>query len=383
MTLVCTACATAGVTDEGEPIVCFSSARSLFPTIPPKRVKELGSTPRRNPHYRNAAPMRMYSVAELQVLARAVEKELGVKAAQAKKKKEARLERMVRVHNISPAAPLHRSLFSHIFGDYLWTLSPNPKQTLKQVKYRFNAHDTAVRLCPLDPIAAMHFLERREVTNPRFSQDLLREFEYSLFVSTRAFRLEGLAISRYLCPAQLDQLKGGPLSEIPDSVGRLRKNAPKMLRMSLRSLGFNHAEIERMMKFPATRTRVQRCFQYAHDPERVASKMAEFWRTKNDRTHRRRVLQDAMDSKWLDIRSDSVYCHDYICGLIDVDLEEIVGIQYVTRELFELGGPRFWSECHHACEETFRHALLENGNTMDQSIKIALRKCASRKRRWI
>ena len=92
------------------------------------------------------------------------------------------------------------------------------------------------------------------------------------------------------------------------------------------------------------------------------------------------TAMEAMEKKGLEIRDDSVYCHDFIYGLVDVDLDEIVGIQYITRELFDTGGSRLWSEYHHACESAFRQALLENGNDMNQSIAIAIRKYASRKR---
>ena len=381
LTLVCAMCAASGKNSDGEPIVCYSSARTLFPSIPPKRVKDLGSTPRRNPHYRNASPMRMYSVAELKVLHNRIEQETQVRKADVEEKRNIRLARMVSVHHISPAAPLHRALFPHIFEDYL--CASFPKQTLKRLKYRFGMHDTAVRLCALDPVAAMHWLERKRVTTSRFSQDLLHEFEYSLFVTSRAFRLEGLAISRYICPAQLAGMKTGPLSAIPESVERFRKNAPYMLRMSLRNLGFDGAEMDRMMQSPAMKTRIGRCIKYAHDPETVAKKMAEFWRTKSNREHRRRILEKAMCDKGLNIRADSVYCHDFICGLIDVDLEEIVGIQYITRELFDFGGSYFWKDCHHACEDAYRRALVENGNAMDQAIEIALRVSAKRRKRWI
>lgn len=378
LSLVCTSCASAAVSDEGHPIVCFSSARTLFPTIPPKRVKALGSTPRRNPHYKNASPMRMYSLAELQVVERAVERELVAKAELVESKRQTRLARMVRVHNISPAAQIHRALFEHIFGDYM--RATNPKRTLKQLKYRFWAHDISLDLCAADPVCAMNFLENRGIAD-FVSEDLRKDFEYSLFLTARVFRLEGLSIARYICPTQLAQLQDGPLSEIPVSVDRLKKNAPRMLRMSLRGLGFAKDEIDRMMNWSAMKTRVRRCFKYAHDPETVAKSMVEFWMTKNDRKHRRQILQSAMSKKGLYIRDDSVYCHDYIHGLIDVDLTEIVGIQYITRELFDSGGSRCWSEYHNSCESAFRQALLENGNTMDQSIKIALRTCASR-RRW-
>ena len=61
LTLVCTSCASAEVTDEGHPIVCLSKTRTLFPLVLPKRVHQLRSTPGRNPHYKNGSPMRMYS----------------------------------------------------------------------------------------------------------------------------------------------------------------------------------------------------------------------------------------------------------------------------------------------------------------------------------
>lgn len=382
LTLVCTACASTVVSDEGQPIVCFSKARALFPTTPPKRVQQLRSTPRRNPHYKNASPMRMYSLAELRVVQRNVEQEIAVRAELLKQKRHARLERMVRVHKISPASPIHSALYTHIFGDYL--CATNPRKKLKELKYRFSAHDVAVRLCPLDPVCASNFLENRGITT-FVSEDLsnLRNgFEYSLYLSTRVFRLEGLLIARFVCPSQLKTLEKGPLAEIPAAVHRLKKNAPRMLRMSLQSLRFENAEIDRMMVCSAMKTRLRRCVQYAHDPETVGQKMAEFWRTRNDRKHRRQILQGAMEKQGLEIRSDSVYCHDFVHGAIDVDLDEIVGIQYITRELFDCGGPRFWSSHHHDCESAFRQALLENGNTMDRSIQIALRRCTS-SRRWM
>lgn len=144
------------MSDAGEPIVCFSSARTLFPGIPPKRVKASESTPRRNPHYKNAAPMRMYSVAELRIVQEILDQESRIKTAHIEQKRQLRLERMVRVYNISPAAPIHRSLFFPIFGDYLH--APNPKKKLGELKYRYGVHDLSVRLCALDPVVAMNFL---------------------------------------------------------------------------------------------------------------------------------------------------------------------------------------------------------------------------------
>lgn len=375
LTVVCTTCASAAVTDEGHSVVCFSKARDAFPSISPKRLQRLGSTPRKNPYYKNGAPMRMYSLAELRVTQIEVTQELVTKADVQEKKRHTRLERLVRVHNISPASPIHRALFEHIFGDYV--CAKNPKKRLKEIKSRLLAHDVSVRLCPADPVCAMNYLEERGIT-AFASEDLQKEFEYSLCLTARVLRLEGLSIARYIYPKQLAQLEGGPLKEIPASINRLKKNSPRMLRMSLKALGFDSSEMERMIS--CSETRVRRCYKYAHDPEAVAKKISEFWLTRKDRAHRRRILQEAMEKKGLEIRDDSVYCHDFIFGLVDVDLDEIVGIQYITRELFDTGGSRFWSEYHHACESAFRQALLENGNDMNQSIAIAIRKYASRKR---
>ena len=61
---------------------------------------------------------------------------------------------------------------------------------------------------------------------------LQKEFEYSLFLTARVLRLEGLSIARYMYPKQLAQLQNGPLEEIPASINRLKRKAPKMLRMS-------------------------------------------------------------------------------------------------------------------------------------------------------
>ena len=289
LTLVCTTCASAAVTDEGHSIVCFSKARDAFPSIPPVRLKRLGSTPRKNPHYTNGAPMRMYSLAELHVTQREVAQELVTKADLQEKKRQGRLERMVSVHNISPASHIHRALFDHIFGDYVCAKHPNKR--LKEIKYRLRAHDVSVRLCPEDPVCAMNYLEKRGIT-AFASDDLQKEFEYSLCLTARVLRLEGLSIARYIYPKQLAQLQKGPLKEIPASINRLKKNSPRMLRMSLRALGFGNTEIESMIK--CSDTRVRRCYKYAHDPEAVAKKISEFWLTREDRRHRRRILQEAI-----------------------------------------------------------------------------------------
>ncbi|CAB1099098.1 unnamed protein product [Ectocarpus sp. CCAP 1310/34] len=135
------------------------------------------------------------------------------------------------VHKISPASQIHYVLFEHIFGDYLWATSP--KKTLKQLKYRFFAHDISLDLCAADPVCAMHCLENRSIDD-------------------------------------------GPLSDIPENVNRLKQNAPRMLRMSLQSLGFAKAENYRMMNYSPMKTRLRRCFKYAHDPETVAKNMSEF-----------------------------------------------------------------------------------------------------------
>lgn len=375
LTLVCAACASTVVSDDDESLLCFSKARDMFPEIPPKRLKELGSTPRRNPHYRNAAPMRLLSLAEIRVLWRKVAQEQIDRASVQENKRQDRLARMVRVHKISPVSPIHRSLFEHIFGDYL--RANNPKKTLRELKYRFSAHDVSVRLCPRDPVCAMNFLENRGITDFSFSMEIRERFDYSLFLSARVFRLEALSIARFICPAQLTRLRGGPLAQIPAAVARLKKNAPHMLRVSLRCLDFDSTQINLMMSCRAMKTRIRRCIDFAHDPDTVARKMKEFWVSKNDAGYRRQILQTAMRNKGLEIRRDSAYCHDFIHGDIDVDLEEIVGIQFITRELFDDGGPRHWSENHAACESSFRTALVENGLDMEKAISISL-KCASR-----
>lgn len=94
-------------------------------------------------------------------------------------------------------------------------------------------------------------------------EDLRKGFEYSLFLTARVFRREELSIARYICPSQLAQLQDRPLSDIPESVNRLKKNAPRMLRTSLQGLGFDKAEIDRMMSCSAMKTRVWRYFKYA------------------------------------------------------------------------------------------------------------------------
>lgn len=379
LTLVCALCAATAVNDEGHAILCLSKARDKFPALSPKKFVALGYSLRRNPHYRNAAPMRMYSLAELRVADARAKLESTIQLREIKAKRDARLHRMVRAHNITPvSSAVHQALFEHIFGDYL-TLTGGvgpPKRRLKTLKYRFAAHDASLHLCPRDPVRAMNFLETRGVAcHPTaVATQLKADFEYSAFLTSRVFRLEGLSISRFLCPADLSGLKNGPLAEVPASVERLGKNARRMLRMTLAGSGFAKDEINAMMTCAAMATRIKRCVKYAHDPDVVAAKMADFWRNRGDRKHRRQVLQDAMHEKGLAIREDSVYCHDYVHGLVDVDLEEIVGIQYITRELFDVGGPRTWRDYHHSCESAFRQALLENGNSMDKSITFAIKR---------
>lgn len=56
-----------------------------------------------------------------------------------------------------------------------------------------------------------------------------------------------------------------------------------------------------------------------------------------------------------------------------MNLDEIVGIQYITRELFDSGGLRLWSVFHDTCESAFRESLLETGSDMETSLRVALK----------
>ncbi|CAM9882477.1 unnamed protein product [Pylaiella littoralis] len=294
LTLACPPCCLERSSEEGSSIVCFLKNRALFPRTPPKRMKRLGSTPRRNPHYRSAAPMRLYAMAELEIIAGSADHDQSVRAQTLVDRRQARLERMVRVHKICPVSPIHRALFEHIFGDYLG--HKKPRRKLNELKFRFRAQAITIQLCPADPVCAMNFLENRKIVDYSDAQ-LLADFEYSLFLSSRVFRLEGLSISRYICPAQVIGMKNGPLAEIPRCLDRLRKNAPRMPRMCLQSLGFDKVGVDETMNNVAMKTRIKRCIKHAHDPETVATKMVDFWRTRNDQVHRHHVLKKAMNGR--------------------------------------------------------------------------------------
>lgn len=217
---------------------------------------------------------------------------------------------MVSTHKISPASFIHTNLFHHIFGDYMAvSTKPRPEKKMKDLKYRFKAHNASVRICPLDPVCAMNFLENRnavDVVNVDVRQ-LKQDFQYSLYLSDRVFRLEGVSIARFISPTQLRDMKHGPLAEIPASIDRLRKTALRMLRTALRCLGVEKEVIDKMMVNAAMKNRVRRYVDFIHDPTEVAKKMVSFWSTKNDSEHRRQTLKKAMEDRVLQIRRNAVF----------------------------------------------------------------------------
>jgi hypothetical protein len=141
----------------------------------------------------------------------------------------------------------------------------------------------------------------------------------------------------------------------------------------LKSCLKNHAYLFHRKEF------AQRIFRYRFYymcPEQTAKKMIEYHGMTQD--ERKKKLEAELKKYALLIRTDSQYCLNYIQGDIDVDIEEIGAIMFMTSIQFRRGGPAVYNHYSDNVEQAFVISLYNDRNTIPYSIKYALKEIPKR-----
>lgn len=367
LTIVCSRCAGNHPNNEGKSLVCASRAVTEFGTTK-SDLDHLHSKSVRNPHYRSAAPMKMFSRAEVKVKADQREHLMRLKLSKLEESKRLRIDRLRLCHKIT-SENVSESLKETVFGDYLEKF--RPKTTLERVKKMHSLVDLAESICQSDPAAALRFCENRDIDPHKTSpQEVANTFYYNADLLSRVVENEFVNISRFLSKSDITGVSTlGTLGRIPKLLLDYESKSMDRLEHALRSRGID--DPKKILALKCLRDRVSTYKRYGSDADETADKIKHFLEGKLDSKSRKNQLSLAMSEMDMEIRSDSVYCRQYIDGHIDVDLDEIVGIQALTRHLFDNGGYQAYSDLSDDINDEFRKLFFYEGKKMRESVELA------------
>eukprot|EP00210_Caulerpa_lentillifera_P006972 g6667.t1 len=306
---------------------------------------------------------RFYLIAEVKHLGR-ISALLRKREEKCKQRKERlarnwRRRKLEQLHGlkVSKIRPILRPF---ILGDTL--LTSRPKTSIDDVKQRYSSLNRITELmdvCKAHPQSALDYC----MDNPHGSVQEYVEFRE---IMRTVFFMEGNRILLMLSPVNRTRLECTVLADV---LAQFRERNLQFLVLQKLQFCVDIDTAKQIWNLPACQKRIER----GGDESKLATELIAFWKTKDDPKQRREDLQSALEAHGLTLRTDSVFCREYINGKIDADLDEIVGIMMITSRLFEISHVA-WSQYRHRCEAKFRDCLLGEELTLEQSITRALKK---------
>ena len=358
--VVCVDCAHSILGRRGEPSRVTQTTALSF--ISRKGLSGLAYAECRNPHYRSAAPMKMFLEVEVEVVRAAEERE----RARALEEQGRDAERR-RAGLPFDAGRVPAPLCCEVLGDFL-----DPKRSRKFSRKRVIAAHAQVRktveaaaLLGTDSLVPVHALAVKRPEYPdaralacgvRTVNSLLRHV-----VGVHACDIVGY---------MRDEDEAAARAALPgfgESIAQFKRMRGERLRTLARVAGVEH-----LLTATACAKRVARYRKYKrYEAEHVVRKLVEFEATRHDREARRALLQKAMSARGLRIRPDSSYCSDFIRGAVDVDPEEVAAVMLVTSELFDRGHV-VWSNNREEAERRLDDAVFDKGMSWTEATAYAL-----------
>ena len=375
MSVLCSEC-TSISDDEESPLCTQTTAKSLG--LKPADMTVLQYKSVRNPHYRGAAPMKLFLRAECQFLAAqraaASADKQALKTAEQTEKRDSRKRRLPFDSDKIPS-----SVRTAWLGDYL---SLQPKTTRRHV---LAVHKVAkLALCAAASVRAtapplrlaerlLNFAQQRDIKTP---DGLGQAFLRTQDLFEQVIHLHYGRMVSFLCSEDRQVL----LTSAPQFRAEhleLQYSSQSRLMSALRRQ-LSESEAQTLIALPAVRRRIGRYKTHQMDAEDVAAALVHFHHRGD--SDRELELQQEMQHWGVAIRGDSSFCEQYISGGIDVDASEVAATMWLTSHLFDAGGHRLWSKYsgdveNRLCELVFRH-----GRSWHEAAHLALRALPSQYR---
>jgi len=325
----------------------------------------------RDPYFRRISRVQFYLLAEVRHLGQ-VARSLKKQRAKLKdvrnedefliERQKLEIEHNVIIHEIRPI------LCSFVLGDYL--LSSKSKTLLHDVKQCYSVKDRACELmdsCKAHPLSAMTFC----IDHPNGTPETYLELKENM---RKVFSIEGNRIMKKLSSADKDRLKRTVLEDVLiwSQISPKRMILFKKLKEKVGVLTAG-----KIIHYQACKQRIER----GGEETQVAEKLLTFWKSRNNIEQRRLELNNALKAHSVKLlKTKTTLYYNYINGLIDVDLDEIVGALDIESRLKSICQSN-WEKYFPFCQAEFHRCFIANQLSLDESVDIAMKKTQKRIRK--
>lgn len=380
-TIVCKICATADDRDKRD-FLCTMSTRADF-GLSAKDMSALQFRATKAGRYE----AKLFITAEVEVLGGQKEQaSVNKKRIRESFLEEKSKRRRSGLHVVPESIP--STLRSYVFGDYLSSgINKTTKRHVTCALKFSKISAQAARQVRCEAVASeegigfsVHRLGERILSFAMKQQTASPDHGVlaSAFITTQlgfeaVMRLEHANIACFLSPEDR-RVAGRALPQFLTAEKQSRRTFLPRVAIELETLGVSAADVVSLLK---TSSRIRKGQLFCLDACIVAVKLKRYLDTRDDSRLRERELKAAMNERNLGIRDDSKFCADYISGKVDVDLQEIVGVMWLTDYLFEAGG-RFdghiaFSEYSDTVQSKFRQCLHSYGQRWETAIDNSLK----------
>ena len=267
-----------------------------------------------------------------------------------------------------------------VFQDYIKNERLRPITLLRDIRVRMKIARLAMS-CATDDLGELslyNFIDQYNLDN---ETEVKRRVSSLRDVSRRALEpIASLFVTFIQDPKWLKDSVGGFFGSLVQRDEIIKQNKIRFqkdhLVQHLSEKGVSMEEARAMLESPVHYHQVQRYLTYDLNPMYTARRISEFHAMEasfakmsdaDARMKRYTLLKEAFDKaadENLEIRSDSTLCYKYLNGEINMDLFEIVGLMWITKQLFGISHVA-WSVYKEACNNHFRSLLIENYDVED------------------
>ncbi len=279
---------------------------------------------------------------EIDILLILLDQEREVLKHNRSKKLEDELEaRYKKIEYDTRKVPL--DLHEYVFGNYLFLVRDTKSKTkFSHVKKALFFLPTTLNACQILNIhksreIVLDFAVKHKITDV---DQLVERYKTHQGLFNRILDLEQDRIMSFIC---YDDIKNTasiitPLKKRWETHDTILCDK---LKQKLLYYKIFESDIDYLLKSSATKKRVQRYKKYLLNIDDTAQKLIHFLKTRHDKELREENLKSVLQQWNVPFRSDSMYSYAYVHGDIDIDVDEVTAVMFLTRKLFKISRKYF------------------------------------------
>ncbi len=349
--------------------ICSNCATQLCPKsqasslgLKDKDLKRIFYKTVQNPHFKYAPPMRLYIKDEVEYLHGIVQ----VERNKANELKNKNLELILKERETRlQATYVPAELINECFGDYLLkksnrTSKSHVVQHLKSMDKALHVIDNVGTNSPMDKVVILNLATKMESSSER---DIIKYLRTKKKLFDKVIQVEGIRVySFFEEDDHPDVFEAIP--SLKNEIERFRSNIKIILKKKI---------IESKLGEPYYVLKVcehiiqDNEFSNIHD---LFLKIQYFYNDYIKKQNRCQILKEELQDWDLDFRSDSQLCEAFVESKIDMDVEEVAAIMFITKKQFQIS-PMCYACCHSTLESGLRRIHEEQNCTWKQAAEKA------------